>query len=123
MTESQTEMDRVRDLVTEAMDDMKAEAPVTLDVRGRTPITDIMIVATGNSRRHVQSIAEHVREQAKAAGIQPSGVEGAVQGDWVLVDLGAAVVHVMLADVRDFYRLENIWGVDDWADEPASDQA
>jgi ribosome-associated protein len=113
MTESQSEMNRVQGIVTEALDELKAEDPVALDVRGRTPITDLMVFATGTSRRHVQSIAERVREQAKAAGIQPAGVEGALEGDWVLVDLGAAVVHVMLAEVRDFYRLENIWGVED----------
>lgn len=123
MSDNQSEMDFVRDLVCEALDEMKAEDPVTLDVRGRTPITDVMIVATGTSRRHVQSIAEHVREQAKAGGIQPAGVEGALQGDWVLVDLGAAVLHVMLAEVRDFYRLENIWGVEDWDEDPMTDQA
>lgn len=113
MSANESEMNRVQSLVTEALDEMKAEDPVTLDVREHTPITDVMVVATGTSRRHVQSIAEHVREQAKAGGIQPTGVEGEVQGDWILVDLGAAVVHVMLAEVRDFYRLENIWGVED----------
>ncbi len=120
MSESQSDMERVQGIVSEALDEMKAEEPVPLDVRGRTPITDLMVVATGTSRRHVQSIAEHVREQAKAAGIQPAGIEGASEGDWVLVDLGPAVVHVMLAEVRDFYRLENIWGV---ADDSLTEQA
>jgi ribosome-associated protein len=123
MSENQSEMDHVQQLVCEALDEIKAEDPVTLDVRGRTPITDVMIVATGTSRRHVQSIAEHVREQARAGGIQPAGMEGATEGDWVLVDLGAAVLHVMLAEVRDFYRLENIWGVEDWDEDPVSDRA
>jgi ribosome-associated protein len=122
MSDSEQAMEHVRGLVANALDEMKAEDPVSLDVRGRTPITDLMVVATGTSHRHVQSIAERVREQAKAGGIQPAGVEGAEEGDWVLVDLGVAVVHVMQAEVRDFYRIENIWGVDD-DEEALSDRA
>lgn len=113
MSETPTELETVERLVRDALDDMKAENPVVLDVRGRTAITDLMVFASGTSRRHVKSIAERLQETAKAGGFPPAGVEGADQADWVLVDLGYAVVHIMLPDVRDFYRLENIWGVDE----------
>lgn len=112
-----------RDLVRDALEEMKAEAPLILDVRGRTAITDFMAFATGNSRRHVKSIAERLVERAKAAGLPPLGVEGLEGGEWVLVDLGDAVVHVMLAEVREFYRLERIWGVDDDLGESEDDAA
>lgn len=110
-----------RDLVQGALEEMKAGHPLVLDVRGRTAITDFMAFATGNSRRHVKSIAERVVELAKAAGLPPLGVEGLDGAEWVLVDLGDAVVHVMLEEVREFYRLERIWGVD--ADEDGDDAA
>ncbi|PWG64102.1 ribosome silencing factor [Sediminicurvatus halobius] len=112
-----------RDLVRDALEEMKAEHPVILDVRGRTAITDFMAFATGNSRRHVKSISERLVERAKAAGCPPLGVEGLEGGEWVLVDLGDAVAHVMLEEVRDFYRLERIWGVDDDLDALGEDDA
>lgn len=101
------------ELVMEALDDLRAVNPVVLDVRGRTSITDLMVVATGTSNRHVKSLADRVIERAKEAGIRPMGVEGADGAEWILVDLGDVVVHVMSEQTRDLYRLENIWGVDD----------
>lgn len=101
------------ELVTEALDDLRAVNPVVLDVRGRTSITDLMVVATGTSNRHVKSLADHVIEKAKEAGVRPLGVEGAQGAEWILVDLGDVVVHVMSEQTRDLYRLEHIWGVDD----------
>src|SRR6516165_12125081 len=86
--------------VTAALDDMKAINVRVLDVRGLTDIADIMIVASGNSDRHVRSIADRVVESVKAAGIKPYGVEGARDGEWVLVDLHDIIVHVMLPRVR-----------------------
>ena len=100
-------------LLENALADMKAVDPVMLDVRGRTSITDLMFIASGNSNRHVNSIADMVIEKAKKAGVQPLGVEGVESGEWILVDLGDAVVHVMLPKVRDFYRLERIWGFEE----------
>src|SRR6266566_2546628 len=91
----------LQDLVTAALDDMKAVNVKVLDVRGLTDIADVMIIASGNSDRHVRSIADHVVQKAKAAGVRPVGVEGARDGEWVLVDLNDVVVHVMLPRVRE----------------------
>ncbi len=114
----------IRDVVIEALDDRKAVNPLVFDVRGKTAITDFMAFASGNSRRHVRSIAEAVIEAGREAGLRPLGIEGLQGSEWVLVDLGDAVVHVMLEDVREFYRLERIWGVDEQHsdDESGDDQ-
>jgi ribosome-associated protein len=96
-------------LVTAALDDMKAANVRVLDVRGLTDIVDTMVIASGNSDRHVRSIAERVLEKAKAAGFRPLGTEGARDGEWVLVDLQDILVHVMLPRVREFYGLERLW--------------
>jgi ribosome-associated protein len=96
-------------LVTAALDDMKAVNVKKLDVRGLTDIADMMMIASGNSDRHVRSIAEHVVEKAKAAGFRPLGVEGSRDAEWVLVDLQDILVHVMLPRVREFYSLEKLW--------------
>jgi ribosome-associated protein len=96
-------------IVTAALEDMKAVNVKVMDVRGLTDIADVMVVASGNSDRHVRSIADQVIEKAKAAGFRPLGVEGAREGEWVLVDLQDVVVHVMLPRVREFYSLERMW--------------
>jgi ribosome-associated protein len=95
--------------VTTALEDMKAVNVRVLDVRGLTDIADTMVIASGNSDRHVRSIAERVVEQAKQAGFRPLGTEGARDGEWVLVDLQDLIVHVMLPRVREFYGLEHLW--------------
>jgi ribosome-associated protein len=99
----------VHGLVQAALDDMKAVNIKVMDVRGLTDITDTMIIASGNSDRHVRSIAERVVQITKAAGFAPFGVEGARDGEWALVDLHDVVVHVMLPRVREFYGLERLW--------------
>src|SRR5580700_9748658 len=96
-------------IVTAALEDMKAVNVKKLDVRELTDIADTMVIASGNSDRHVRSIAEHVVEKAKAAGFRPLGVEGARDAEWVLVDLQDILVHVMLPRVREFYALEKLW--------------
>lgn len=96
-------------IVTTALDDMKAVNVKVLDVRSLTDIADTLIIASGTSDRHVRSIAERVVEQVKAAGMRPYGVEGARDGEWVLVDLHEVIVHVMLPRVREFYGLERLW--------------
>ena len=99
-------------IVTVALDDMKAVNVKVLDVRGLTDIADTIIIASGNSDRHVRSIADRVVEKCKAAGFRPLGKEGARDGEWVLVDLQDIVVHVMLPRVREFYSLERLWESD-----------
>jgi ribosome-associated protein len=99
----------LQEAVTAALDDMKAVNVKVLDVRGLTDIADTMVIASGNSDRHVRSIADRVVEKAKATGFRPLGMEGARDGEWVLVDLHDIVVHVMLPRVREFYGLERLW--------------
>ncbi len=105
-------VEELRDLVLKALDDMKAEEIKVIDVRGKTSITDIMIIASGNSSRHVKSIAETAAFKAKDAGEAPLGMEGLTEGEWALVDLNGVVLHVMQAKVRDFYQLERLWEMD-----------
>lgn len=96
-------------LLLSVLDDGKAVDVVVIDVRGRTSITDYMIVASGNSERHVAALAGHLVEKAKHSGLQPLGVEGLTGGEWVLVDFGDAIVHLMKPQVREFYQLEKFW--------------
>ena len=100
----------VRKIALQALEDLKAENIVQLDVRPQASFTDYMIFASGNSTRHVGAIADSVVEAAKAAGKPPLGIEGEDVGEWILIDLGDAVVHVMLPDVRSYYELEKLWG-------------
>jgi ribosome silencing factor RsfS/YbeB/iojap len=95
--------------VVAALDDMKAVHVKTFDVRGVTDVADCMVLATGNSDRHVRSIADRVVERAKEAGFRPMGIEGQRDAEWVLVDLNDVIVHVMLPRVREFYSLEELW--------------
>ena len=104
-------VDETRVLVRTALEDLKAEDIVELDVKGKTSVADTIFVATGNSGRHVKSIANNVVMEAKHAGNQPLGVEGETDADWVLVDLGDIIVHVMQAQARVFYDLEGLWKV------------
>lgn len=98
-------------VVETALEDMKAVNVKVLDVRKLTDIADTLVIASGNSDRHVRSIADRVIEFAKKAGFRPTGVEGERDGEWVLVDLRDVVVHIMLPRIREFYRLENLWDV------------
>jgi ribosome-associated protein len=102
----------IRDLVVTTLEDMKAFDIATLDVRGKTSITDYFVIASGNSDRHVRSSAEAVAFQAKQAGQPPIGTEGLQEGEWALIDLNGVVVHIMQPRVRDFYQLERLWNVD-----------
>lgn len=97
-------------LALDALQDLKAEDIVVIDVRDRASFTDHMIIASGRSSRQVNSIAQAVIEAAKNTGNPALGVEGEDVGEWVLVDLGDVIVHVMLPDVRRFYELEKLWG-------------
>jgi ribosome-associated protein len=99
--------------VLDAADELKARDVVEIDVRGKSSVTDFMVVASGTSTRHVKSIADEVVRFAKKLDVQPLGVEGEREAEWVLVDLGDVVVHVMLPRVREFYALERLWTVGD----------
>jgi len=99
--------------VRAALVELKAKDAVEIDVRGKSSVTDFMVIASGTSTRHVKSIANEVVVFAKKLDIMPLGVEGEREAEWVLVDLGDVVVHVMLPRVREFYALERLWTVGD----------
>lgn len=101
--------DELKDIVLQALEDLKATDIVALDVRKMTTVTDIMVIASGTSDRHVKSLADAVVMACKKAGVPPLGVEGEREGEWVLVDAGDVVVHVMQPRIRDFYALEKLW--------------
>jgi len=105
------ETEALKQRVLDALDDLKAVNVATLDVRGLTDVTDILVIASGTSNRHVKSLAEHVRLEVRKAGVRPLGIEGEQTGEWILVDFGDVVVHVMLPATRDFYDLERLWSV------------
>jgi ribosome-associated protein len=99
----------LKNVVIDALADMKALEVKILDVRGLTDIADTMVIASGTSDRHVRSVAQRVVERTKEAGFRPHGVEGQQDSDWVLIDLNEMIVHVMLPRVREFYGLEKLW--------------
>jgi ribosome-associated protein len=94
-----------------ALEDMKAVDIRVIDVREQTSITDIMVIASGTSTRHVKAVADNVALEAKKIGVKALGVEGEKGAEWILIDLGDVVVHVMMPEVRDFYALEKLWSV------------
>lgn len=95
-----------------ALEELKARDIREIDVRGKSGFTDTLFIASGTSSRHVKSIADEVQKRVKEIGAMPLGVEGEREAEWVLVDLGDAVVHVFLPRVREFYALERLWSVD-----------
>lgn len=103
--------EEIKTVVLNALDDLKAKEVVTLDVRGLTGVTDFMVIATGTSNRHVKSLATNVSVELKKHGLKPLGIEGGQVADWMLVDAGDVVVHVMSPEARDFYDLERLWSV------------
>jgi ribosome-associated protein len=103
----------LRKSVIDALEDLKAKDIREIDVRGKTSIADLLVIASGTSARHVKSIADEVVKFAKQAGVMPLGVEGEQEAEWVLVDLGDVIVHVMLPRIREFYGLERLWTVGD----------
>lgn len=100
---------QLQQLVVSALEDMKAINIQNLDVAGFNPLTDFFVIASGNSTRHVKSMADKLVLLAKNAGNPPLGVEGHRQGQWVLVDLNDVIVHLMIPQTRAFYNLEKLW--------------
>jgi ribosome-associated protein len=101
--------DQLQQLVVSSLDDFKATDITVIDVSGKSPLTERLVVASGNSTRHVKSMADNLVVKAKAAGNTPLGIEGAREGEWVLVDLNDVIVHLMLPQTRAFYNLEKLW--------------
>ena len=100
---------KLRDLVSSSLDELKAIDPVTINVKKLSSFTDYMIVASGTSNRHIQSIGEKVLEDLKDKNIKPLGLEGEGSEEWVLIDVGDVVLHLMSASARAFYDLESLW--------------
>ena len=113
--------EELKDLVVDALEEIKGVDITQLDVRDMTTVTDWMVVASGTSSRHVQALIDNVAEKAKAAGHRPIGVEGESGGEWVLLDLQDALVHVMLPKIREFYNLEKLWSITTSGDAAATD--
>ncbi|MEE9397202.1 MAG: ribosome silencing factor [Methylococcales bacterium] len=101
--------DKLLDLVMMSLEEGKGVDVKTLDISDKCSFTDYMVIVTGTSGRHVRSLAQRVTEDAKKASFQPLGVEGDDDGDWILVDLGDLILHVMTAQTRLFYQLEKLW--------------
>lgn len=99
----------LQDFIIDKIDDLKGKDIVTLDVRGKSSITDYMIVCTGTSIRHVSSIAEHLLDEAKKHGLLVLGSEGQNDADWVVVDMDSVIVHIMQEETRQLYELEKLW--------------
>lgn len=106
-------VDSLLKTVQAAVEELKAKDVTRIDVRGKSSVCDYMVIASGTSTRHVKSIADEVVRFAKKLNVMPLGVEGEREAEWVLVDLGDVVVHVMLPRVREFYALERLWTVGD----------
>jgi len=104
------ESEALKKLVIEALEDVKGIDIRALDVKDKTSITDVMVIASGNSNRQVKALADSVVEHCKKAGVSIYGSEGIDTGEWALVDLGDVVVHIMQPSIRDFYNLEKLWG-------------
>ncbi len=103
--------EQLKAVALKALEDLKGTDIAEYDVREMTSITDFMLIASGTSDRHVKSLADAVIMACKKAGMAPLGVEGEREGEWVLVDLGDVVVHVMQPRIREFYALEKLWSV------------
>ena len=104
--------DELLALVTNVLDERKAENITTIDVIGKTSFTDYMVVATGTSDRHIKALCNYVAVELKEKGMIPRGIEGAQGSEWVLMDLGDVILHVMTAQTREFYQLEKLWSIE-----------
>ena len=110
-TVTTTSDDDLTHLIETSLSDDKAIDPITIDLTGKTSMADSMVIATGSSRRHLESMAEHLLERLKSRGIFGQIAEGGGQSDWVLIDAGDVIVHLFRDETRRFYDLERLWGV------------
>jgi ribosome-associated protein len=102
--------EQLRQIAEQALDEIKAHDVIVLDTRRLTSMFDYMIVASADSARQTKALARNVAEKVKSAGGSVLGLEGDQTGEWVLVDLGDVVVHIMQPAIRDYYNLEQLWG-------------
>ncbi len=102
----------VEDLILAKLDDDKAQDVVFIDLKGKSPVADALIVASGRSQRHVGAMADHLLRALKEAGLGKCRVEGMPSADWVLIDAGDVIVHLFRPEVRSFYNIEKIWSVE-----------
>ena len=109
--EGDMQAEQLKQLVVDSLEELKGRDISVLDVREMTGVTDYMVVCSGTSNRHVKSLANNVSVNAKDSGAKPIGVEGEREGEWVLVDFGDVVAHVMLPETRMFYDIEKLWEV------------
>lgn len=114
-----SDSDLLCERVLAALEELKAKEVRVIDVRGKTSVADTLVIASGTSTRHVKALADEVVRFVKQAGMFPLGVEGQTEAEWVLVDLGDVIVHVMLPRIREFYGLERLWSVETPADAAA----
>jgi ribosome-associated protein len=99
-------------IVEEVLDERKGQQITILDVEGKTSVTDFMVLVTSTSERHARALCDYVLEKTKEHGVTALGVEGRQGSDWVLLDLGDVVLHIMTAQAREFYQLEKLWSID-----------
>ena len=104
-------MSNLNQAIITALENLKGKNIVTLDVSALTDVMDTLVIASGTSSRHARSMAENLVEETKKQGFRAMGVEGLEGGDWVLVDFGDTVVHVMQQEARDYYELEKLWSM------------
>ena len=102
-------IDDILKLVETSLDRDKAENTVVVDLSGKTAIADYLVIATGNSQRHVGAMAGHIQRRMKGLGLKGIAIEGLNNCDWVLIDAGDVIVHLFRPEVRDFYSLEKLW--------------
>ena len=109
LKESTLQSEALTTFVADKIDDLKGRDIITLDIRDKASFADYMVIASGNSNRHVKSVAQHVATECRAQGIEPLGLEGNDVGEWSLVDLGEVIVHIMTDEQRDLYQIEQLW--------------
>jgi len=103
---------KIAQLVVEALEDLKGESVMCFDVQKLTEITDYMVIVTGRSSTHIKALSDSIAKKVKDAGLDILGIEGKLQSEWILVDVGGVVAHIMLGSVRTLYNLEELWGFD-----------